>query len=391
MTFVFENSSAVATNATPGTPLHGIRMALQPNIAVATWPAEAGTAALAGYIPTESATIADRAQAAGASIIGYTQMSELGFSLHRSAAAKAIVQNKADVELALDLFGEPRLAAAANHLCSLKPSFGTLSRFGLTGLMATLETPAITAATPELIATTLKAISGTDPLDPSMPADQLPTTPPAINELTLGVVRDSGSTLDSTTTASFNNILSKLQQAGITVREVTIPEWQLYRNVHQIIGSVEATSSAGRYDSVRFGKRPAGAKNWNEMYLTARGCSFGTLLKSLLFQGASFQFKQRAAYDNACRIRSRLVASMAQLISTVDALLLPLPPSGTTSTQPTLDEVYQGATLTLPANLTGQPALVIPTTAPLPLQLLGTRLSDYRLLAIGEKLLTVLR
>ena len=152
---------------------------------------------------------------------------------------------------------------------------------------------------------------------------------------------------------------------------------------------MEASSSAGRYDSVRYGRRAAGAKNWNEMYLLSRGAAFGTLLKSYLFQGAFFQFQAYGAYDNACRLRARLLAAMATATAQANFLVLPGENPSAPATAVTPEDIYAQFSFTAFANVTGQPALYLPppTGEARPgWQLTGPRRSDARLLAVGESL-----
>ena len=94
---------------------------------------------------------------------------------------------------------------------------------------------------------------------------------------------------------------------GLTSGKSACPILIFFRTVHHIVGSVEASSSCGKYDGVRYGHRTASAKNWNDMYLKSRAESFGLMIKTYLFQGAYFQFENYAAFENACRIRARLV------------------------------------------------------------------------------------
>jgi aspartyl-tRNA(Asn)/glutamyl-tRNA(Gln) amidotransferase subunit A len=158
------------------------------------------------------------------------------------------------------------------------------------------------------------------------------------------------------------------------------------------VGSVEASSCAGRYDSVRYGSRVPGAKNWNDMYLLARGAAFGPLVKSYLFQGAYFQFERYEAYLDACRIRARLLAEMQRLTSQVGFLVLPVDDGVAAASPTSLADTYAQFAWTAFANVTGQPALYLPDvagSADAGMQLVGARSSDGRLLALGEHLLNI--
>ncbi len=371
-------------------PLHGLRVAPQPHLAVAGWPADAGSRALAGYTAPEDATLVRRLREAGAVLCGYTRMSPFGFGLDGSSAGAAVRERSADAELVLDLAGEGRLAAARAGVCALKPSYGVLSRFGVTGLIPSMEACALLADGPAPLRGLLRALAGPDERDASMPGDRLPAeavraADPAT--VTLGVLDEAGAALRDGQAAAFAARVARLRETGVTLKRLPFPEFPLFALVHRIVGSVEASSSAGRYDSVRYGRRPAGVKNWNEMYLAARGAAFEPLVKGFLFQGAYFQFERYAAYEDACRIRARLVKAMAGLAAQVDALLLPLPVAPPPAAPLSLDETYAAFGATLFANVTGQPVLALPPEGGMAVQLAGARLGDERLLAIGEGLL----
>jgi aspartyl-tRNA(Asn)/glutamyl-tRNA(Gln) amidotransferase subunit A len=368
--------------------LRGLSVALQPNISVRGWPTDAGSHALAGFSALEDATVVRRLREGGASVVGSTHMSEFGLGLEGSQAGAAVRDGLAGVELVLDLAGEARLAAARAGVCALKPSYGLLSRFGLVDLIPSMEACAILAADPESIGRILAAIAGPDELDSSLPDDAAIDLSPQTFDpaaTSVGVIAEALADLPAAQEEGFHASLEAFRARGIAVREVSLPDFSLFSLVHQIVGSVEASSCTGRYDSVRYGPRAPGAKNWNEMYLSSREASFGTPLKSYLLQGAFFQFERYQAFEDACRLRGRLVEDMSRLTAEVDFLALPLGGALPSSADP-----YSGSALTLSANVTGQPAFYLPSGAGdgrQGLQLLGPRLSDGRLLALAELLL----
>lgn len=373
--------------------LQGVNIALQPNLSVAGWPSDAGSMALADFKALEDAAIVERLRKAGACLCGSTRMSEFGFSLADSQAGEALKAKVADVELVLDLMGESRVAAARAGVACLKPSYGLLSRLGLVGLIPSMECCGLLGADLGRISATLRAVAGTDGRDFSMPDEEpLDLAPQTIEprRTTLGIISEAVQSLPSEQGAAFQAAVAKLKSAGYELRQLSMPDFPLFSLVHRIVGAVEASSCAGRYDSVRYGRRIPGGKNWNEMYLLARGAAFGPRLKSLLLSGAFFQFENYAAFENACRIRTRLLSEMQQLTAQVDAVVVPVVGSAAVSADPSLAEIYAGFASTLFANVTGQPALVLPVLSGkshVGLQLTGARRSDGRLLAIGEQLL----
>jgi aspartyl-tRNA(Asn)/glutamyl-tRNA(Gln) amidotransferase subunit A len=162
--------------------------------------------------------------------------------------------------------------------------------------------------------------------------------------------------------------------------------------VHNIIGAVEASSSAGKYDSVRYGHRATGSKNWNEMYLNSRAESFGMPVKSYLFQGAYFQHENYNAFVDASRIRRRLSAAMEQALANADFLILPtLRKSIDPFKAGTVNEIYDSFPWTPIANITGHPAITLPgmitcEDVDLGMQLIGPRFKDATMLSTAAQL-----
>jgi len=371
--------------------LQKLKVTVQPNIFVKGWPTEAGSAALAGFKALEDAAVVERLSGAGAVLIGSTAMSEFGFGLKGSQAGCALGKKSADVELMLDMAGEARLAAAREGVCGFKPSYGLISRIGLVGLIPSMESCGILARDIKSVRDILETIAGPDERDFSLPDEKMPDfsaqdIEPA--KTTLGIIPEVVNGLPSDQREAFAKICDALKKDGFQIKELSFPDFSHFLLVHQIVGSVEASSCAGRYDSVRYGQRVPGAKNWNEMYLQSRGAAFGTLLKSYLFQGAFFQFEKYDAYDDACRLRARLVKEMQTAAGQADALILPTVNPAADLQKDSLADLYAQFAYTAFANVTGRPALHLPTANGMGLQLSAKRLDDGRLLSLGQYLLS---
>jgi len=371
--------------------LQKLKVTVQPNIFVKGWPTEAGSAALAGFKALEDAAVVERLSGAGAVLIGSTAMSEFGFGLKGSQAGCALGKKSADVELMLDMAGEARLAAAREGVCGFKPSYGLISRIGLVGLIPSMESCGILAHDIKSVRDVLETIAGPDERDFSLPDEKMPDfsaqdIEPA--KTTLGIIPEVVNGLPSDQREAFAKICDALKKDGFQIKELSFPDFSHFLLVHQIVGSVEASSCAGRYDSVRYGQRVPGAKNWNEMYLQSRGAAFGTLLKSYLFQGAFFQFEKYDAYDDACRIRARLVKEMQTVAGQADALILPTVNPAADLQKDSLADLYAQFAYTAFANVTGRPALHIPGANGAGVQLSAKRLNDGRLLSLGQYLLS---
>lgn len=377
-------------------PLARKKVILQPNMSVCGWPTNAGSRALEGYVALEDATAVARLRHAGAILLGSARMSELSFGLKGDTLAEAFSGDETHIGLITDSMGEARLAAAASGFFGFKPSFGIVSRFGLIGLVPSMECYGIIGKTLEEIIAAIDVIAGADEKDFSMADEPFPdfreAKEPANTPGVAGIIKECCESLIEKEATAFKAGLAKLEGLGFQIQELSFQDFNLFRAVHNVIGSVEASSSAGKYDGVRYGHRSVSGKNWNEMYLNTRGESFGTLIKSYLFQGAYFQFENYSAFEDACRIRGRLVKGMANLLEKVDFLVFPTRKlTSDASGASTINETYDAFSLTLPANVTGQPSLHIPhiaeeSGADVGLQILGPRGSDTRLLSFGMKI-----
>jgi aspartyl-tRNA(Asn)/glutamyl-tRNA(Gln) amidotransferase subunit A len=376
--------------------LSGKRVVIQPNMSVRGWLCDAGSLALKGFVALEDATTVTRMRNAGVELVGSSRMSELGFGLAGDTATRILSGGEADIALVTDTMGEARVAAAGFGIFGFKPSFGIVSRFGLVGLVPSMECYGILGKRLEDMIDTLSVISGKDKDDPSMPDEGFPDFTAARKPLkmpcTAGVVKECFDILQDRERKAFRTGLARLEEAGLTIREVNLSDFDLFRVVHNIVASVEASSSAGKYDGVRYGHRSSSGKNWNDMYLNSRGESFGSLIKTFLYQGAYFQFENYPAFENACRNRRRLVRAVVDLLGHVDLLVFPtMRLDHDAEKAATINHIYDAFLLTLPANVTGQPSLHVPSLAlhsevDIGVQLIGLRLEDPRLLSIGLKL-----
>lgn len=391
--YTYRNISTHISDVTG--PVAGKKVVIQPNMSCQGWLTDAGSRALEGFTALENATVIARLLEAGVELIGSGRMSELGFGLAGDTTAGAITAGEAEIALMTDTMGESRVAASTAGLFGFKPSYGIVSRFGLIGLVPSMECSGIVAKDPGNISAVMGIISGRDENDYSMSGDEAGfgmMTEQAGMPRKAGVLKECLTCLDAEEQKTFRAGLARLEGAGVQVVEASLEDYGLFRTVHNVVGAVEASSSAGKYDGVRYGHRSGTAKNWNDMYLNSRGEAFGELVKAYLFQGAYFQFENYPAFEAACRIRRRLTEGIAALFGQVDILAFPTRRVDCDAAKAaTVNETYDAFLMTLPANVTGLPSLQIPSPAVDPgtdagMQIVGPRLSDAGLLATGMQL-----
>jgi len=376
-------------------PLKGIRIGIQPNLLVRDWLTEAGSKALENYKALEDAFCVTRLREAGAVIAGSVKMSELGFGLSRDGAAEAFKKKKFDTLVLTDTLGEARYSAILGGAVGFKPSYGICSRIGVVGLIPSMECVATISSSPLEAAKVIDAIKGYDENDFSMLKQGFPdftNSAEAANKVKIaGIIKESLECLNPEERKSFDKSASLMKESGVETKELDMPEFSYFTKVHQVVGSVEASCAAGKYDSVRYGHRAEGTENWNEMYIKSRAESFGTLVKSFLFQGAYFQFKNYPAFEDAGRIRRRLSDQINRFFETVQVILFPVRTGNKDARKAqSITEVYEAFRFTCVANVTGVPAISLPGFAicgktDLGLQIMAPHLEDALLIGFSEK------
>ena len=366
---------------------------LQPNMSVEGWPCDAGSAALENYVALEDATVTERLKEEGFFIKGFTRMSELGFGLRGDTAAGAVCGGKADIAFMTDTLGESRVAASLKGLFGYKPSYGVVSRYGLIGLVPSMECYGIVSGSLENISKTVMTISGFDSRDPS--TDE---SPPDFNitldmkNPTVGFLSQCMALLDEKEKEAFRASLDIAREAGIGVVELGFDDFSLMADVHNVIGSVEASSSGGKYDSVRYGHRAKSDNNWNDMYIKSRSASFGSIVKAYMFQGGYFQYKAYSDFESACRIRARILQKTNRLFEKADLIVMPSRRRNLSiDHQDSISDIYKTFTSSLYANLTGGPAVSVPGLAiaegtDIGFQILGPIKEDGRVLSLASVL-----
>lgn len=366
---------------------------LQPNMSVEGWPCDAGSTALENYVALEDATVTERLKEEGFFIKGFTRMSELGFGLRGDTAAGAVCGGKTDIAFMTDTLGESRVAASLKGLFGYKPSYGVVSRYGLIGLVPSMECYGIVSDSLENISKTVMTISGFDSRDPSTDESS-----PDFNitldmkNPTVGFLSQCMALLDEKEKEAFRTSLDIAREAGIGVVELGFDDFSLMADVHNVIGSVEASSSGGKYDSVRYGHRAKSDNNWNDMYIKSRSASFGSIVKAYMFQGGYFQYKAYSDFESACRIRARILQKTNRLFEKADLIVMPSRRRNLSiDHQDSISDIYKTFTSSLYANLTGGPAVSVPGLAiaegtDIGFQILGPIREDGRVLSLASVL-----
>ncbi|MEK7622043.1 MAG: Asp-tRNA(Asn)/Glu-tRNA(Gln) amidotransferase subunit GatA [Patescibacteria group bacterium] len=412
-----ESDKRLATGASPR-PLEGVPFAIKDNILIEGQICSASSKMLASYRAAYSATVITRLQAAGAIMLGRTNMDEfaMGSSTENSAfgptrhpldptrvpggssggTAAALAANLALAGLGSDTAGSVRQPASFCGLVGLKPTYGAVSRSGLIAMASSLDQIGPMGKTVADVETIFSVIRGRDPLDPTTvdyPKSDLKL--PEIKSVRIGVPEGLiGEGVSEEVKNNFTAAVEKWRAAGAKIISVTLPRLAEALAAYYIISPAEVSSNLARFDGMRYGDRAAG-ETLLEEYEKTRGQGFGREARRRIMLGTYVLSAGYidGYYRRAVETRTTLTADFTAAFRQVDAVMMPTTPTtafrlGEKSVNPL--EMYLADVFTAPANITGLPAISLPAghdAAGLPIgfQFIAPPLREDRLFHLGQQ------
>ncbi len=297
--------------------------------------------------------------------------------------------------LGSDTGGSIRQPASFNGVVGVKPTYGTVSRYGVVAMASSTDTIGVLSATVEDAELVMDIISGQDPKDMTTLPDFFKPTE-VTQPQRIGLIKEfMTDDVDPEVRARVNEYIEAMKAKGHTVEEVSIPMVKYALAVYYIVVPAEVSSNLGRYDGVRYGARAEEAKTLSEVYGLSRDHGFMPENKRRIMIGSyvlSSGFFD-AYYLKAQKARTLLVNEFNTLFETYDALIGPVVPAPAFKLGENTDDpvkMYLTDIMTVPASLTGLPALSVPagttkTGLPVGVQLIGPRSSDALLLALAKQ------
>ncbi|MBW6455505.1 MAG: Asp-tRNA(Asn)/Glu-tRNA(Gln) amidotransferase subunit GatA [Trueperaceae bacterium] len=405
----------VAAGRDPG-PLAGVPVAVKDNICTAGVATTAGSAVLRGFVPPYDATVVARLEAAGALVIGKTNLDEFGMGSssetsvfgpvrhpadpHRVAggssggSAVAVAEGVVPLALGTDTGGSVRQPAAFCGVFGIKPTYGRLSRHGVIAYASSLDQVGVFSRDPDDAAVALSAMAGRDPADATTaarPADEVGPVPVDLRGLRVGRIADLWRGVSDGVRAALDGVAARFAEAGATVVDVELPIVEAAVASYYLIAMAEASSNLSRYDGTLYGLRVGEARDGHEAVARAtRAAGLGREVQRRVLMGS---FALSAGYadayaERAARVRRRIADALQGALAGVDVLLAPTAPTVAWRQGERLDDplaMYVADVTTCLANLSGMPALSLPAGAaedglPAGAQLIGPAWSEARLL-----------
>ena len=420
----FDAAVKDAENANVELPLGGIPIAIKDLINVAGQPCTCASKILQGYGAPYDATVIRKLRAAGAIPFGKTNMDEfaMGSSTENSSikltrnpwdhgrvpggssggSAAAIAAGEAVGALGTDTGGSIRQPAALCGVVGVKPTYGRVSRFGLTAFASSLDQVGPLTATVRDSAMILNAIAGVDPLDSTCLNEPVPDYIAGLRDdlkgIRLGLPREyMVEGVDPQVKAAVDSAVTQLRSLGADVIEVSLPHTEYAIAVYYILATAEASANLARFDGVRYGYRAENPTDLLDFYGRTRGEGFGPEVKRRIILGTYVLSSgyYDAYYLRAQKVRELIRQDFAKAFEKVDALVSPTSPVvafkfGERTADPL--QMYLADIFTNAGNLAGICGISIPCgfaevdgkKLPVGLQLQGKALNEARLLEIAH-------
>jgi len=410
--------AAIAGGGAAG-PLAGVPVAVKDLLDIEGTVTTCGSRMLEGYRPPFTATAVQRLEAAGAVVIGKTNMDEfaMGSSTENSAykvtrnpwdrtrvpggssggSAVAVSTGMAALALGTDTGGSIRQPAALCGVVGLKPTYGRVSRYGVVAFASSLDQVGPFGRTVEDVALAASAICGIDTADATSAPVEVPDFRAGLaagaSGLRIGVpwsFLQSG--VDAGVMAAFRQSLADFEAAGAHTVEVTLAHAPHAIATYYIVATAEASSNLARFDGVRYGLRVP-APDLRHMYGETRDRGFGAEVKRRIILG-TFVLSAGyydAYYRRAQQVRTLIRRDFEDAFRQCDVVALPTTPTPAFRLGEKTDDplqMYLEDIFTVPANLAGIPGLSLPGGfvggLPVGVQLLGRPFDEGTLLRLGH-------
>lgn len=371
------------------------QIAVDDTILVKDYPATAGSKMLQNFVPLFSATAVEKLEAAGYTLSGKTAVGEFGLDLYGEtssndicAAASLVSDGKVKAALNVDLSGAPRRAAAIKGVTFVKPTYGTVSRYGIIACACSGEQIGVTAKDADTAAEILSIIAGYDEKDgTSLKTEKYEyKTDASANGMKIALVKELYASADDAVKAKIDLAVAAYKKSGAIVEEISLDILSEVQTAWTILMSAETTNNLSRFDGVKYGYRTEKYKNIDELYVGSRTETFEFLTKATILYGSDVLSKGKYddCYDKALKIRRVAVEKLTEIFACYDALLLPAYSKAEFEGYEKEDafmKAFEESLFTAPASITGMPAVVAKGV-----QLVGDYFCDGKLLALAKVL-----
>ncbi|MDO5392492.1 MAG: Asp-tRNA(Asn)/Glu-tRNA(Gln) amidotransferase subunit GatA [Eubacteriales bacterium] len=401
-------------------PLAGVPVAIKDNMCTKGLLTTCSSKILENFVPTYTAEAVLNLEKAGAVILGKTNMDEfaMGSTTETSyygvtrnphnpehvpggssgGSCAAVAANECFYALGSDTGGSIRQPSSFCGVTGIKPTYGTVSRYGLIAYGSSLDQIGPVAKDVTDCAVILEAIASHDPKDStSVAREDLDFTSALVDDvkgMRIGIPRDYlGEGLDSEVKAAVLDAAKKLEAKGAIVEEFDLSLVEYAIPAYYVIASAEASSNLSRFDGVKYGYRAKEYEGLHSMYKKSRSEGFGAEVKRRIMLG-SFVLSSGyydAYYLKALRTKALIKQAFDRAFEKYDVILGPAAPT----TAPKLGEslsdplkMYLGDIYTISVNLAGLPGMSVPAGEdskglPIGVQFIGDCFKEKNIIRAG--------
>jgi aspartyl-tRNA(Asn)/glutamyl-tRNA(Gln) amidotransferase subunit A len=381
-----------------------------------------GSRMLDNFVAPYDATVVERLAAAGAVVLGKTNMDEfaMGSSNETSfygpvknpwdptrvpggssgGSAAAVAARLSPAATATDTGGSIRQPAALCGITGIKPTYGRVSRWGMIAFASSLDQAGIMTRSAADAAPLLQAMAGFDPRDSTSAEEPVPDYVAGLDAdlkgLRVGLPKEYfGAGLDPDVAAAIQEAVKVCEGLGAVVREISLPNSPLSVPVYYVVAPAECSSNLARFDGVRYGHRCATPKDLEDLYKRSRAEGFGAEVQRRILIGTYVLSAgyYDAYYLKAQQIRHLIADDFRRAFREVDVIMGPTSPTTAFPLGAKVDDpvaMYLNDIYTIAANLAGLPGMSIPVAQvgglPVGLQIVGNYFEEGRLLNVAHRL-----
>lgn len=404
--------------------LEGIPLALKDNMCTKGITTTCGSRMLENFVSPYDATVVEKLNAAGAIVVGKTNLDEfaMGGSTENSAfqttvnpwdlgrvsggssggSAAAVAAEECTIAVGSDTGGSIRQPASFCGVVGMKPTYGLVSRYGLVAFASSLDQIGPIGRTVEDTALLMEAIAGYDPKDATSLKAHIPNYSKCLRpdlkprgRLRVGIIQETfGEGLGQGIESAVTKAVEVLQDLGVEVQVVSCPRFRYGLSAYYIIAPSEASANLARYDGVKYGLRAEKGENLISMYGKTRAEGFGPEVKRRIMLGtyALSAGYYDAYYLKAQQVRTLLRRDFDRAFAQADVLITPTVPTTAFKTGEKTDDplsMYLADLMTVPISLAGLPAINVPCGfddegMPIGMQMIGNVLQEEMLFEVAH-------
>lgn len=398
-------------------PLAGIPIGIKDNISTKGIRTTCSSKMLENYVPPFDATVMNKINNAGMTVLGKMNMDEfaMGSSTETSymhltrnpyntecvpggssgGSAAAVAAGEAILTLGSDTGGSIRQPAALCGVVGMKPTYGSVSRYGLVAFASSLDQIGPLGKSVKDVAMLQSLICGHDRYDATSKNIEYPDYAAALKEnaksLKIGIPKEYfGEGIDSQVKDSVMKAVKEFEEQGAVIKEISLPSTEYAINTYYIIASAEASSNLARFDGVKYGYRTSEYDGLVDMYEKTRSEGFGDEVKRRIMLGtfvlSSGYFD--AYYKKAKRVQNQISQEFSNAFKECDIIATPTVPASAFKIGENIGDpikMYYNDVCTVTVNIAGLPAISLPcgkdsAGMPMGLQLIGDKFSEQTLL-----------